>query len=134
MPGYGKVLGKQLFDVIEKFADYAFNKSHTFGYGLITYQTAYLKAHYPAEYMTAVLSVYRDKVEEVAVYVEDCVFSGQGYVCDANANARFVVRFNTVTGPMKVDGHGKASNSPDSYRRKNRRFPIPKWRPRWTRA
>ena len=45
--GYGQVLGKQLFDVIERFADYAFNKSHTFGYGLITYQTAYLKAHYP---------------------------------------------------------------------------------------
>ena len=45
--GYGQAFGKQLFDVIERFADYAFNKSHTFGYGLITYQTAYLKAHYP---------------------------------------------------------------------------------------
>ncbi|MCU0261573.1 MAG: DNA polymerase III subunit alpha, partial [Ilumatobacteraceae bacterium] len=40
--GYGRKLGKDLFDVIEKFADYAFNKSHTYGYGLITYQTAYL--------------------------------------------------------------------------------------------
>ncbi len=45
--GYGEVLGKQLFDIIEPFADYAFNKSHAFGYGLVAYQTAYLKAHSP---------------------------------------------------------------------------------------
>ena len=43
--GYGSALGTELFDIIERFADYAFTKSHTFGYGLITYQTAYLKAH-----------------------------------------------------------------------------------------
>lgn len=47
-----------------------------------------------------------------AVYIEDCVFRGSGYVCDANSNARFVVRFCTIIGPMKVDGHGKASNTP----------------------
>src|SRR5437762_5087472 len=47
--GYGRQLGKELFNVIERFADYAFNKSHTYGYGLITYQTAYLKVHYPVE-------------------------------------------------------------------------------------
>src|SRR6476659_7613535 len=40
--GYGRALGKELFDVVERFADYAFNKSHSFGYGLVTYQTAYL--------------------------------------------------------------------------------------------
>jgi len=47
-----------------------------------------------------------------AVYIEDCTFGGSGYVCDANSNARFVVRFCTITGTMKVDGHGKASNTP----------------------
>lgn len=46
------------------------------------------------------------------VCIENCTFGGQGYVCDANANARFVVRFCTITGQMKVDGHGKASNTP----------------------
>ncbi|MGB0111851.1 MAG: DNA polymerase III subunit alpha, partial [Ilumatobacteraceae bacterium] len=51
--GYEPALGKELFDIIEKFADYAFNKSHTFGYGLITYQTAYMKAHYPVEYIAS---------------------------------------------------------------------------------
>ena len=45
--GYGRDLGDKLFDIIEPFADYAFNKSHAYGYGLIAYQTAWLKAHYP---------------------------------------------------------------------------------------
>jgi hypothetical protein len=44
-------LGQQWFDIIEPFADYAFNKSHAYGYGLVAYQTAYLKANYPAEYL-----------------------------------------------------------------------------------
>jgi hypothetical protein len=47
-----------------------------------------------------------------SVYIEDCTFNGPGYVCDANANARFVVRGCTITGAMKVDGHGLASNTP----------------------
>ena len=46
------------------------------------------------------------------VFIEDNFFNGYGYVCDANSNSRVVVRFNTITGPMKVDGHGKASNYP----------------------
>ncbi len=47
-----------------------------------------------------------------AVYIEDCIFYGGGYVCDANANSRAVVRFCTINGRMKIDGHGKASNTP----------------------
>ena len=54
--GYGEQLGTQLFDIIEPFADYAFNKSHSYGYGLVAYQTAWLKAHYPVEYMAALLT------------------------------------------------------------------------------
>jgi len=50
------------------------------------------------------------------VYVEDCTFNGQGYLCDANANARMVVRFCTITGPMKIDAHGFASNTPRGVR------------------
>lgn len=51
------------------------------------------------------------------IFVEDCTFSGSGYVNDANSNARMVVRYNTITGPLKVDGHGVASNTPArSYR------------------
>jgi hypothetical protein len=47
-----------------------------------------------------------------AVYIEDCIFNGPGYVCDANSNARFVVRYCTIRGVMKVDAHGLASNTP----------------------
>jgi hypothetical protein len=46
------------------------------------------------------------------IFIEDCVFGGSGYVNDANSNARMVVRYNTINGPIKVDGHGLASNTP----------------------
>ena len=74
--GYGRELGSQLFDTIEKFADYAFNKSHTFGYGLVTYQTAYLKAHHPVEYLACLLTSVKDKLEKAAVYLADCRAAG----------------------------------------------------------
>ena len=51
--GYGEALGTRLFDIIEPFADYAFNKSHSYGYGLVAYQTAWLKANHPVEYLAA---------------------------------------------------------------------------------
>lgn len=46
------------------------------------------------------------------VFIEDNTFNGRGYVCDCNSNARCVVRYNMITGPIKIDGHGKASNGP----------------------
>jgi DNA polymerase III subunit alpha len=70
--GYGKDLGPMLFDIIEKFADYAFNKSHTFGYGLVTYQTAYLKAHYPVEYVACLLTSVKNNLDKAATYLSDC--------------------------------------------------------------
>ena len=69
--GYSRDLGVELFDVIEKFADYAFNKSHTFGYGLITYQTAYLKAHFPVEYLACLLTSVKSNLDKAAVYLSD---------------------------------------------------------------
>ncbi|WP_419926529.1 DNA polymerase III subunit alpha [Candidatus Poriferisocius sp.] len=70
--GYGTDLGTELFDIIEQFADYAFNKSHSYGYGLIAYQGAYLKANYPVEYMAALLTSVKNKLEKAAVYLADC--------------------------------------------------------------
>jgi DNA polymerase-3 subunit alpha len=58
-----------LWDDIEKFAQYAFNKSHAAAYGLISYQTAYLKTHYPKEFMAALLSSFSGKTESVVKYV-----------------------------------------------------------------
>ncbi|MCY4195271.1 MAG: OB-fold nucleic acid binding domain-containing protein, partial [bacterium] len=70
--GYGQELGTELFDIIEQFADYAFNKSHSYGYGLIAYQCAYLKACYPVEYMAALLTSVKNKLERAAVYLAEC--------------------------------------------------------------
>ena len=69
--GYGRSLGKQLFDIIENFADYAFNKSHSFGYGYICYQTAYLKANYPVQYFAALLTSVKANLEKAAGYLAD---------------------------------------------------------------
>ncbi len=70
--GYGATLGKRLFDIIEPFADYAFNKSHAFGYGLVAYQTAYLKAHHPVEYLACLLTSVKSSLERAAVYISEC--------------------------------------------------------------
>jgi DNA polymerase III subunit alpha len=61
-----------IFDDWEEFARYGFNKSHAADYGVIAVQTAYLKLHYPVEYMTALLSVSKNQTEKVALYVADC--------------------------------------------------------------
>jgi DNA polymerase-3 subunit alpha len=70
--GYGAELGNKWFDIIEPFADYAFNKSHSFGYGYVAYQTAYLKANYPAEYLAALLTSVKASLEKAAVYLAEC--------------------------------------------------------------
>jgi len=61
-----------IFDLMEKFAGYGFNKSHSAAYALVSYQTAWLKAHYPAAFMAAVLSSDMDKTDKVVVFVEEC--------------------------------------------------------------
>lgn len=70
--GYSREIGTALFDVIEPFADYAFNKSHSYGYGLVAYQTAYLKAHFPVEYFAALLTSVKDDKDKTAVYLAEC--------------------------------------------------------------
>lgn len=59
----------KIFDAIEKFAGYGFNKSHATAYALITYQTAYLKYHYPVEFMTSLLTTSSDSTEDIAKYM-----------------------------------------------------------------
>lgn len=61
-----------IFDLMEKFAGYGFNKSHSASYALIAYQTAWLKAHYPAAYMASVLSADMDHTDKVVHFVEEC--------------------------------------------------------------
>ncbi len=63
---------KYIFDLMAKFAGYGFNKSHSAAYALISYQTAYLKAHYPAQFMTALLSCDMTNTDKVVLYISEC--------------------------------------------------------------
>jgi DNA polymerase-3 subunit alpha len=74
--GYDRRMLEGLWSDIEAFAKYAFNKSHAAAYAMISYQTAYLKAHYPGEFMAAVLSSYSGKTEDIVKYVASCKRSG----------------------------------------------------------
>jgi DNA polymerase III subunit alpha len=70
--GYGAKFGEDLFTLIEGFADYAFNKSHSYGYGFVSYQTAYLKANFPVEYLASLLTSVKTNLEKAGVYLNEC--------------------------------------------------------------
>lgn len=69
--GISKVDAERIFDLMEYFAGYGFNKSHSAAYALLSYQTAYLKAHYPVEFMAALLSSKMNKVDEIGFYIRE---------------------------------------------------------------
>ncbi len=70
--GVGEVVATHTFDLMEKFAGYGFNKSHSAAYALVAYQTAWLKAHYPAAFMAAVLSSDMDNTDKVVNFMREC--------------------------------------------------------------
>lgn len=74
--GIGKEISDQLFDMMVQFAEYCFNKSHSQAYAFLTYQTAYLKTHYPVEYMTALLSSVSGDQDKVQGYIAECQAAG----------------------------------------------------------
>jgi DNA polymerase-3 subunit alpha len=102
--GYGADVGTQIFDVIEPFADYAFNKSHAYGYGLVIYQTAWLKAHHPVEYLAALLTSVKDDKDKTAVYLAECRAQGiEVLVPDVNVSA------SDFTALREGGAHGKGA-------------------------
>ena len=70
--GHSKEFAESYFDTVEPFADYSFNKSHSVGYGFVSYQTAYLKANYPVQYLAALLTSVKQSLEKAAVYINEC--------------------------------------------------------------
>lgn len=70
--GFSAAAVKALWDILLPFSDYAFNKAHSAAYGLVSYWTAYLKAHYPAEYMAALLTSVGDSKDKLAIYLNEC--------------------------------------------------------------
>jgi len=69
--GIDGVTAKGVFDLIEKFGGYGFNKSHSTAYAYVSYQTAYLKAHYPPEYMAALMTIYMDNQDRLVEYINE---------------------------------------------------------------
>jgi DNA polymerase-3 subunit alpha len=107
---------RAIFDDWEEFARYGFNKAHAADYGVLAVQTAYLKAHYPVEYMTAVLSVNQNDTDKVALYVADCrrmgitvappdvSISGWDFTIEDHEEGGSTIRFGL--GAVKNVGHG----------------------------
>ncbi|HYX44924.1 MAG TPA: DNA polymerase III subunit alpha, partial [Acidimicrobiales bacterium] len=96
--GYGAELGQKLFDIIEPFADYAFPKAHAYSYGMVSYQTAWLKANHPVEYLAALLTSVKDDKDRSAVYLSECRALGvKVLVPDVNESASdFTARDGTI--------------------------------------
>ena len=70
--GVDSELAMRIFDLVEKFAGYGFNKSHSAAYALVSYQTCWLKTHYPAPFMAAVMSSELDNTDKIVVFVDEC--------------------------------------------------------------
>ena len=107
-----KEIATYIFDLMEKFAGYGFNKSHSAAYALITYQTAWLKTHYPAEFMAAVLTALMEHTDKVTIMVADCKTIGITVIApDINKSVyEFTVANNTIIyGLGALKGVGQAA-------------------------
>ncbi|MBN2247781.1 MAG: DNA polymerase III subunit alpha [Coriobacteriia bacterium] len=97
--GYDLKVAQRVWADMRKFGEYAFNKSHAAAYGLVSYQTAYLKAHYPLEYMAAVLTSYTGKSETIVRYIAACNQAGIKVLPpDVNSSGR---DFTAVEGAVR---------------------------------
>ncbi len=95
--GLTRAKADETFDLMEKFAGYGFNKSHAAAYALLAYHTAWLKAHHPAEFMAANMSLAMDDTDKVKILFEDCIANGMTVLPpDINQSA---YRFEPVAEP-----------------------------------
>jgi len=106
--GHVRAFAEKLFDTIEPFADYSFNKSHSVGYGYVAYQTAYLKANHPREYLAALLTSVKANKDQTAVYLNECrVRDIAVLVPDVNeSESDFAVRSAPGSGAPESDVPG----------------------------
>lgn len=108
-----EAIATYVFDLMEKFAGYGFNKSHSAAYALVAYQTAWLKAHYPAAFMAAVLSSDMDNTDKVVVLIEECR-QMKLVICPPDTNIssyKFTANDNNhiVYGLGAIKGMGRAA-------------------------
>src|SRR5436309_447553 len=100
-----------IFDLLEKFAGYGFNKSHSAAYGVISYHTAYLKAHYPVEFMAGLLSNEINNTEKISVFVGECKRMGISILPpDINKSAlKFVPECSACASPAVAGEDARAT-------------------------
>ncbi|MGD1524444.1 DNA polymerase III subunit alpha [Vibrio harveyi] len=119
-------LAMKIFDLVEKFAGYGFNKSHSAAYALVSYQTGWLKKHYPAEFMAAVLSADMGNTDKIVTFINECKDMGISIVPpDINNSDRNFVASNTdeiVYGLEAVKGLGGAALSQILEEREHREY------------
>src|SRR4029078_5601713 len=94
------------FDLLEKFAGYGFNKSHSAAYGVISYQTAFLKAHYPVEFMAGLLSNEINTTEKISVFVGECKRMGISILPPDINKSSLKFTPETWEGPQPPDSRG----------------------------
>ncbi len=112
--GIAQQTAEDIFKMIEYFARYGFNKAHAAAYAVITCQTAYLKVHYPVQYMAALLTVDRDNSERVAMEVADCRRTGIP-VLPPNVN-HGDHHFTIENGATETSDHERKSGEPSGIR------------------
>jgi DNA polymerase-3 subunit alpha len=95
-----------IFDLLEKFAGYGFNKSHSAAYGVISYQTAFLKAHYPVEFMAGLLSNEINNTEKISVFVGECKRMGISILPPDINRSSLKFTPETWEGPQRPDIRG----------------------------
>lgn len=117
--GSTKEIGEKVFSFIEPFAGYGFNRSHAACYGLIGYQTAYLKAHFPAEFMAALLTSDQDNIDRIAIEASECrdmgievlapnineSFEDFAVIADKDGTERIRFGFNAIKNVGHVVAH-----------------------------
>ncbi len=124
--GYSKEAIDTLWAILLPFSDYAFNKAHSAAYGVVSYWTAYLKAHYPAEYMAALLTSVGDSKDKMAVYLNECrrmgiqvlppdVNESIGFFAAVGNDVRFGLGAVRNVGANVVDGIRKAREEKGRY-------------------
>ena len=121
--GVGARIGEKVFTFIEPFAGYGFNRSHAACYALIGYQTAYLKAHYPAEFMAALLTSDQDNSDRVAIEVSECRDMGIT-VLPPNINESFE-EFAVIQQKNSKTGEQETGNEKIPLPPPNSKFQIP---------
>ncbi len=114
--GIDGALAMRIFDLVEKFAGYGFNKSHSAAYALVSYQTAYLKAHYPAPFMAAVMSSELQNTDKIVTLVDECRAMGLTLRLPDVNEGQYMFTVNTAgdiiygLGAVKGLGEGPIEN------------------------